>query len=99
MFKASYNEAEYEALTVVMELCYTVGADSVQAFSDSQIVVSQLNGEYKVTDDTMASYVRQERDATMLLKHFSTTHIPRSENQQADGLSKLANSSEDGKPK
>ena len=40
MFKASNNEAEYEALVAGMKLCYTVGADSVQAFSDSQLDVS-----------------------------------------------------------
>jgi len=35
MFKASNNEAEYEALIAGLELCYTAGADHVQAFSDS----------------------------------------------------------------
>ena len=35
MFKLSNNEAEYEALIAGIELCYTTGADSVQAFSDS----------------------------------------------------------------
>jgi len=39
MFKASNNEAEYEALIARIELCYTTGADSVQAFSDSQLVI------------------------------------------------------------
>ena len=75
------------------------GADSVRAFSDSQLVVSQLNGEYEAKDDTMAVYVRRVREATKLRKHFSITHIPWSENRQADMLFKLATSSEDGKPK
>jgi len=57
MFKASNNEAEYEALIAGIELCYAVGADSVQAFSDSQLVASQLNGAYKAKDDTTAAYV------------------------------------------
>ena len=35
IFKASNNEAEYEAIIAGIELCYTAGADSVQAFSDS----------------------------------------------------------------
>jgi len=46
----------------------------------------------------MAAYVRQVREATKLLKHFSIAHIPRSENQQADALSKLSSSSDEGKP-
>jgi len=48
IFKASNNEAEYEVLITGVGLCYTAGADSVPAFSDSQFIVSQLNGEYEV---------------------------------------------------
>ena len=40
MFKASNNEAEYEALIVGIEMCYIAGGNSVQAFLDSQLVVS-----------------------------------------------------------
>jgi len=47
----------------------------------------------------MAAYVRWVREVTKLLKHFAITHIPHLENQQADALSKLASSSDDGKPK
>ena len=99
MFKASNNEAEYEALVMGIELCYTVGADHIQAFFDSQLFVSQLNGTYEVKDEVMAAYTRRVREATKLLKHFSIEHIPRSANRQADALSKLENSSNDGKPK
>ena len=96
MFKASNNEAEYEALIAGIELCHTAGADHVQVFSDSQLVVSQLNGDYEAKDEVMAAYVRRVREATKLLKHFAIAHIPRSENRQADALSKLASSSDDG---
>jgi len=99
MFRASNNEDKYEALEVGIELCYTIGAHLVQAFLDPQLVVSQLNGEYKVKDDNMAAYVRRVGGTTKLLKHFSITHIPQLENRQADALSKLASSSEDGRPK
>ena len=47
----------------------------------------------------MAAYVRRVHEATKLLRHFTMMHIPRSENQQADALSKLASSSDDGRPK
>jgi len=55
-------------------------ADSVQAFSNSQLVVSQLNKAYEAKDDTMAAYARRVREATKLLKHFVITNIPQSEN-------------------
>jgi len=41
LFKASNNEAEYEALLGGMDLCYTLGAEHLCAFSDSQLIVSQ----------------------------------------------------------
>ena len=50
-------------------------------------------------DDTVVAYVQQIHEATKLLKHFSITRILRSENREVDALSKLASSSEDGKPK
>ena len=71
MFKASNNEGEYEALIAVVELCYKAGENSVRAFSYSQLVVSKLNGDYEVKDDTMAPYVCRVREATGLLKYFS----------------------------
>ena len=47
----------------------------------------------------MAAYVRRVREATGLLKHFSITHIPHSENRQADALSNIASSADGRKPK
>ena len=47
MFEASNNEVKYEALVAGIELCYTAGADHIQTFSDSQLVVSQLNEAYE----------------------------------------------------
>ena len=86
-------------LIASMELSYTAGADSVRAFSDSQLVVSQINGEYEAKDETMVSCIQRVREASRLLKHFSIMHIPRSQNRQDDALSKLVSSSKDGKSK
>jgi len=62
-------------------------------------MVSQLNRDYKVEDDTMAAYVKRLHNAIRVLKHFSIMHTHRLKNCYADTLSKLASSSEDGKPK
>ena len=80
-FKSFNNEAEYEALIAGMELSYSAGSDSVQAFSDSQVVVNQLNSAHEAKYDTMAAYVRRVREATKLIKHFAIMHIPCSENR------------------
>lgn len=67
MFKASNNEAKYESLITGIKLYYTVEADSIEAYSDSQLVVNKLNGDYEVKDKTMAA-VRRVCEATGILK-------------------------------
>ena len=70
---------QYEALIAGVELFYTTGEDSVRAFSDSQLIISQLNGEYEMKDGPMAAYVRRVWEAIQLLKHCSISHMPRLE--------------------
>ena len=46
-FKASNNEAEYEALIAGLELAKEMKVESLDIFSDSQLVVCQINNEYQ----------------------------------------------------
>ena len=48
IFKASNNEVEYKTLIAGIQLCYTVEEDSIKAYSESQLVNSQPNGDYEV---------------------------------------------------
>ena len=57
-----------------------------------QLVVSQVNGEYEARDATMTKYLQLVKDEIGKLKYFSLVQVPRSENNQADALSKLASS-------
>ena len=45
-FKASNNEAEYEALLAGLELAKEIKVESLDIFSDSQLIVCQINDEY-----------------------------------------------------
>ena len=45
-FKASNNEAEYEALIAGLKLAATIEADEVTVFCDFQLIVNQATGEY-----------------------------------------------------
>lgn len=74
-------------------------ADSVKAHLDLKLVVSQLNREYEVKDDTVAAYVHRVRKDAGLLKYFSMANIPLSKKCQVNALSKLARSLEDKKSK
>ena len=50
------NRAEYEALIIGLEILIKLGATEVEVFSDSELVINQLEGEYKCKHITMASY-------------------------------------------
>ena len=52
-FLASNNEAEYEALIAGLKLAKGVGAERIEIFSDSLLVVQQLKGEYDAKDKGM----------------------------------------------
>ena len=67
-FKASNNEAEYEALIAGLKLAKEVKVESLDIFSDSQLVVCQINEEYQAREEKMAVYLHKAQE---LLKSFS----------------------------
>ncbi|XP_056688783.1 uncharacterized protein [Spinacia oleracea] len=91
-FQASNNEAEYEALICGIQMSRAAGAADVLVLSDSQLIVSQVKGEYEAKDEAMIRYLKKVRQEAQQLSNFEVKHIPRSENNKADALSKLASS-------
>ena len=83
LFRASNNEAEYEALLAEMDLCYTLGAEHLCVFSDFQLIVSQVMREYEARDAVMAAYLSKVKERAKCIKKFEIKHVPRSENRQA----------------
>ncbi|KAL0455803.1 UNVERIFIED_CONTAM: hypothetical protein Slati_0919500 [Sesamum latifolium] len=96
-FKASNNEAEYEALVLGMRIAQDVGASHLLAYSDSQLIVKQVNREYEAKEESMAQYLQQIEELKTKFKSFQLHQIPREENIKADSLSKLASTLEDCK--
>ena len=79
-----------------MDLYYALEAEHLCAFSDSQLIVSQVKGEYEACDAAVMAYLTKVKEWSLSFKKFEIEHVPRSENRQADALSKLASSSPDG---
>ncbi|XP_021757444.1 uncharacterized protein LOC110722484 [Chenopodium quinoa] len=92
-FKASNNEAEYEAALAGVQLCLATGAKRLKLSTDSQLVASHFTGEYEAREPTMIAYLARLKSIVTALDHFEINLIPRGENTQADALSKLASSS------
>ncbi|KAL5547064.1 hypothetical protein UlMin_006751 [Ulmus minor] len=92
---ATNNQAEYEALLAGLRLAKEVSAHHLLIYSDSQLIVNQVNSEYQAKGEKMASYLEKAKE---LLGQFDTvtiTQIPRNENTNADTLARLATGLED----
>ncbi|GAU23955.1 hypothetical protein TSUD_183540 [Trifolium subterraneum] len=90
-FKASNNQAEYEALIAGMRLAKEMEVADLRAKSDSQLVTSQVSGEFQAKDPQLIKYLEQVRS---LAKHFNTfelIYVPREQNARADLLKKPEN--------
>ncbi|XP_056698514.1 uncharacterized protein [Spinacia oleracea] len=88
-FKATNNEAEYEALIAGMTLAEELGAIGLNTFSDSQLIVNQINGDYEAKDLKMTLYLEKAKKLTSKFRPFSIKQVPRNLNTQADALANL----------
>ncbi|GKV48213.1 hypothetical protein SLEP1_g55039 [Rubroshorea leprosula] len=89
-FDATNNMAEYEALLLGLQLVLELKVMAIRVYSDSQLVVNQVNSVCEVVDPVMMKYVALVAELKCRLQKFCLSKIPRSENEQADSLSKFA---------
>ena len=96
-FKASNNQAEYEALIAGILLAKEMGAQSLLAKSDSLLVTGQVTGEYQAKNPQMSAYLEYVQVLKKSFTVFELVHVPREQNAQVDLLAKLASSSKGGR--
>ena len=98
-FRASNNEAEYEALLAGLRVVKILGATEVEIYSDSRLVVSQVEGSLKVKDPRMVEFLRLVNFLRKSFDRVKVTQISRGKNSHADSLATLASSVEDSVPR
>ena len=91
-FSATNNVVEYETLLVEMIMVQKMGGKVVEIFSDSRLVVGQVQGELEVRDPRMQEYLSQVRHLQSGFEYFNLLQIPRSRNTHADSFATLATS-------
>ncbi|MFZ4648275.1 MAG: ribonuclease HI family protein [Patescibacteria group bacterium] len=84
------NQAEYRALIMALERAKEIGADEVDCFLDSELVVKQLKREYKVKNQELAPLFLKIHNISLDFKKLTFTHIPREKNKEADTLANEA---------
>ncbi len=84
------NEAEYRALILALTCALELSATDVECFLDSELVVRQLGGQYRVKSEKMAKFFADVKNLAARFGSIRFTHVPR-ENENQRLADKLAN--------
>ncbi len=84
------NQAEYRALLLALEEAKTIGAEQLTIFADSELMVKQIMGEYRVKNDGLKPLFAEVRKLLRAFADYTIEHVPRDENRHADRLANLA---------
>jgi ribonuclease HI len=84
------NVAEYEAVIWGLENCLELGYRKVTVFSDSELLVKQLNGQYCVKNEGLKPLFKRTLELLRKYESFDVVHVRRENNRQADALANEA---------
>jgi formyltetrahydrofolate-dependent phosphoribosylglycinamide formyltransferase len=101
--RTTNNIAEYTAIKEALAAAREFDAESIRLFSDSELLVRQLNGQYKVKSDNLKELYRDCMELLAGFKAWQIIHVYREQNKRADTLAneamdKKANVAYGGKP-
>jgi ribonuclease HI len=83
---ATNNVAEYQGLISALEAARGIGAQRVTVRADSQLLIRQLEGQYRVKNAGLRSRFEQARDLLSQYDEVVLEHVPREQNVEADTL-------------
>jgi ribonuclease HI len=83
---ATNNVAEYRALLLGISRAAELGASEVELVGDSELIVRQVKGEYKVKDATLRQLHAEVQRALRQFERWSIRHVRREQNAEADRL-------------
>jgi ribonuclease HI len=84
------NAAEYRALLLALERATRLPPQPLAIFSDSELLVRQMTGEYRVKNPRLSELHLEAQRLLLRVQRWSFRHIPRDENRRADYLANLA---------
>ncbi len=83
---ATNNQAEYRAIIAALEKTISLGINRAEIRSDSELVVRQINGLYRVKNASLKPLYQKVKQLQDQLTGFSIVHVPREQNKEADIL-------------
>ncbi|MEI6887254.1 MAG: ribonuclease HI family protein [bacterium] len=80
------NQAEYNGLILGLSYLSKEGIKDVTVRMDSELVIKQVRGEYKVKDENIKGYVARIKELIPMFNVITFNHIPRAMNSKADKI-------------
>ena len=80
------NQAEYRAVYTGLDYCLSAGAKQVEVYGDSELIINQLRGEYKIKNKELAPWFIKIQSLANQIGRVSFNYIPREKNSRADAL-------------
>ena len=96
--KATNNVAEYQALLAALEYATARQSRRVEIYCDSELVVRQMQGRYRVQSLDLKPLYQRARELVGRLERFVIEHVPREQNGEADRLANAAMDQAAGSP-
>src|SRR5713226_1610540 len=84
------NFAEYQGLIAALEYAIEHGHKALKVISDSELLVRQIKGVYKVKNPGLQELYRRAKESISKLEWFSIQHVLREKNREADRLANAA---------
>jgi ribonuclease HI len=88
--QATNNHAEYSALLRALDYARDSGFRRIAIYSDSELLVRQMSGQYRVKNPNLQELQRRASDTIRYFERHSIEHVPRERNSQADALANKA---------
>lgn len=88
--RATNNVAEYYGLITVLDYAASQKIDRLLVRSDSELLVRQMQGRYKVKSPDLRPLYERARKLASGFAYFSIEHVPREQNREADELANIA---------
>lgn len=84
--KCTNNSAEYQALIIGLETALEKECTAVHIFMDSELIVRQIEGRYKVKNEQLKPLFARVQSLLSKLRNWQIGHVPRAQNKRADQL-------------
>ncbi len=84
------NVAEWKGFLAALDLALSVSAREVEIRADSELVLRQFQGTYRVKAPHLRAFLEEALTKARRIPHLTVVHVPREENREADALANRA---------